>query len=355
MTPIDGHIYIDGHRTASPDSLEEADNVLRAGNAVAWLALNNPDPDTLNDAAARFGLHPLATEDAQKGHQRAKLERYGDTMFVVLRPGSYDDARECVEFGEIHLFVGPQFVITLRRGTRPDLTATRVALEAEPDFLSTGPEAMLTALLDEIVDGYAPVVSGLEEDIDEVEDSLFTNGHVDPALSERIYRLIEQVISFQRAIGPLPSMVQGLLRGADRYGTGDDVQNRLRNVLDHIVRVTERVTTCRSLLENALAVHSTLVSLEQNDAMRRMSSASLAQGEESRRLARETIEQGEEVKKISSWAAILFTPTLIASVYGMNFDHMPELHWAWGYPFAVALMLGLGVGLWAVFKHKRWL
>ncbi|MEP7765938.1 magnesium and cobalt transport protein CorA [Sanguibacter sp. 25GB23B1] len=355
MTSIDGHIYIDGHRTASPRSLEEAQDVLRAGSAVAWLGLRDPDPATLEDAAARFGLHPLAVEDAMKGHQRAKLERYGDTMFVVLRPGSYDDASERVAFGEIHLFVGPQFVITLRRGSKPDLTAARVALEAEPEFLSTGPEAMLTALLDEIVDAYAPVVSGLEEDIDEVEDSLFTDGHVDPALSERIYRLIEQVISFQRAIGPLPDMVHGLLRGADRYGTDDDVQNRLRNVLDHIVRVTERVTTCRSLLENALDVHSTLVSLEQNEAMRRMSSASLAQGEESRRLAKETIEQGEEVKKISSWAAILFTPTLIASVYGMNFDHMPELHWTWGYPFAVTLMLGLGVALWAVFKRKHWL
>ena len=150
-------------------------------------------------------------------------------------------------------------------------------------------------------------------------------------------------------------MVQGLLRGADRYGTGDDVQNRLRNVLDHIVRITERVNTCRSLLENALSVHSTLVSLEQNDAMRRMSSASLAQGEESRQLAKETIAQGEEVKKISSWAAILFTPTLIASIYGMNFDHMPELHWLWGYPFAILLMIATGVGLWAVFKYKKWL
>lgn len=359
MSPIDGHLYVDGHRTATLRSLEEADNELRAANTVAWLGLKSFDSETLDDAATRFGLHPLAVEDAQKGHQRAKLERYGDTMFVVLRPGSYDDESERVQFGEIHLFVGPKFVITLRRGVRPDLTAARIALEAEPEFLSTGPEAMLTALLDEIVDGYSPVVSGLEEDIDEVEDSLFGDGdgagHVDPALSERIYRLIEQVISFQRAIGPLPSMVQGLLRGADRYGTGNDVQNRLRNVLDHIMRVTERVSTCRSLLENALSVHSTLVSLEQNDAMRRMSTASLAQGEESRRLARETIEQGEEVKKISSWAAIIFTPTLVASVYGMNFDIMPELHWEWGYPFALALMLALGAGLWTVFKFKRWL
>lgn len=352
---VDGHIYIDGHRTASPSDLQDAADVLKADGAVAWLGLRDSDSTTLDEAATLFGLHPLAVEDAQKGHQRAKLERYGDTMFVVLRPGFYDDAAERVEFGEIHLFIGPQYVITLRRGTRPDLTATRVALEAEPDFLSSGPEAMLTALLDEIVDGYAPVVAGLENDIDEVEDGLFADGPVDPELSERIYRLIEQVLSFQRAIGPLPDMVQSLLRGADRYGTDDDVQNRLRNVLDHIVRVTERVVTCRSLLENALSVHSTLVSLEQNDAMRRMSRASLAQGEESRRLAKETIAQGEEVKKISSWAAILFTPTLIASVYGMNFDNMPELHWAWGYPFAVILMLGLGVGLWGVFKKKHWL
>lgn len=341
MTPIDGHIYIDGRLTASPHSLEEADGVLRGGKAMAWIGLQDPDADTLGDAAARFGLHPLAIEDAQKGHQRAKLERYGDTMFVVLLPGAYDDASERVEFGEIHLFVGPRFVITLRRGNRPDLAATRTALEADPDFLSMGPEAMLTALLDEIVDGYAPVVAGLEEDIDQVEDTLFTAGHVDSALSVRIYLLIEQVLAFQRAISPLPDMVQRLLRGADRYGTGDEVQNRLRNVLDHIIRVTERVTTCRSLLENALNVHSTLVTLEQNDAMRRMSSASLA--------------QGEEVKKISSWAAILFTPTLVASIYGMNFDHMPELHWAFGYPFALVLMFGLGFGLWGIFKFKHWL
>ncbi|WP_223693565.1 magnesium and cobalt transport protein CorA [Leifsonia poae] len=355
MNSIDGHIYIDGRRTAAPQSLAEAAAALQSENASAWIGLLDPDPATLEEAATRFGLHPLAVEDARKGHQRAKLERYGDTMFVVLRPATYDDRAEQVAFGEIHLFVGPRFVITLRRGGGPDLAAIRGALEAEPAFLGLGPEAMLTALLDEIVDGYAPVVAGLEEDIDQVEDGLFAGGHVDPALSERIYRLLEQVIAFQRAIGPLPGMVQGLLRGAERYGTDDDVQNRQRNVLDHIVRVTERVNTCRSLLENALTVHSTLVTLEQNDAMRRMSSASLAQGEESRRLAKETIEQGEEVKKISSWAAILFTPTLIASIYGMNFDHMPELHWVWGYPFAVALMVGLGVGLWGVFKYKHWL
>jgi magnesium transporter len=355
MTAINGRIYIDGRRTACPLDLQDAADQLERSGGVAWVGLMDPDPDELETAAARFRLHPLAVEDAHKGHQRAKLERYGDTVFVVLRPARYDDLNERVDIGEVHLFVGPQFVITVRHSSMPDLSAARDALEAEPQFLSTGPEAMLTAFLDAIVDGYAPVVAGLVNDIDEIEDSLFGEGNVDPALSERIYKLLSQVIALQRAIGPLPDMVQGLLRGAGRYGTGDEVQNRLRNVLDHTIRVTQRVDGSRALLENALTVHSTLVSLEQNEAMRRMSSASLAQGEESRRLAEETIEQGEQVKKISSWAAILFTPTLIASVYGMNFDHMPELHWAWGYPFAIALMVGFGVGLWATFKRRHWL
>jgi len=163
------------------------------------------------------------------------------------------------------------------------------------------------------------------------------------------------VIGFQRAIGPLPEMVDSLLRGAAKYGTDDEVQAQLRNVLDHTIRITERADTFRVLLENALTLHSTLVTQEQNDAMRRMTSASLAQGEESRRLARASMEQGEEVKKISSWAAILFAPTLVASIYGMNFDVIPELHWRFGYPFALGLMLLLGVALWLVFKKKHWL
>ncbi|GAA5049991.1 magnesium and cobalt transport protein CorA [Nocardia callitridis] len=342
MTTIDARIYVDGHLTSSPDDLAAAVEEMRQSGVVAWIGLQSPAPADLEAVAMTFDLHPLAVEDAQKGHQRAKLEWYGDTMFVVLRPTWYDDAAERVEFGEVHLFVGPDFVVTVRRERRPDLNAVRDTLESEPRFLGIGPRAMLTAFLDAIVDEDVPVVAGLEEDIDEVEDSLFGGAGVDISLSERIYRLLEQVIAFQRAIGPLPAMIRELLDGADGSGgSGDEVHNRLRNVLDHTVRVTERVDTCRALLDNALTVHSTLVSLEQNDAMRRMSSASF--------------EQGEQVKRISSWAAILFTPTLIASVYGMNFDHMPELHWLWGYPFALTLMLGLGVGLWGIFKWRDWL
>ncbi|MFC8453459.1 magnesium and cobalt transport protein CorA [Kitasatospora sp. NPDC057223] len=354
MTLVNNGIYVDGARVESPPTLHSTYRALEQSGGMAWIGLYLPSAAELTSVAEEFDLHPLAVEDAQKGHQRAKLERYGDTLFVVLRPAWYDDDAERVEFGEIHAFTGEDFAVTVRQVQRPDLGAVRRRLEAEPEFLALGPEAILTSIFDEIVDGYAPVATGLEEDIDEIESQLF-NGNVDPHLSKRIYQLLSQVIGFQHAIKPLSAMLQALLRGSPKYGTNGEVENRLRNVLDHTIRVTERVATMRTLLDNALTVHATLVSLEQNDAMRRMSSASLAQGEESRQLARETIEQGEEVKKISSWAAILFTPTLVASVYGMNFDHMPELHWAWGYPFAVALMFGLGVGLWAVFKHKRWL
>ncbi|GHD15802.1 magnesium and cobalt transport protein CorA [Nocardiopsis kunsanensis] len=348
MTQIQGRVYVEGRLTETFQDLRAGADVLRRPEVMVWIGLVEPDTHTLEVVAEVFALHPLAVEDARKGHQRAKLERYGDTLFVVLRPAGYDDEDERVEFGEVHLFIGPRFVITVRREARPDLRVVREILESDPEFLALGPEALLTAFFDEVVDREAPVIAGLEEDIDEIEEDLFGESDIDPGLTERIYRLLGQVITFQRAVQEHPAMLEGLLRGADRYGTDDEVRHRLRNVHDHTVRVAARVDTARVLLENTLTVHSTLVSLEQNEEMRRMSGASL-------RLAEETIEQGEKVKKISSWAAILFTPTLIASVYGMNFDLMPELHWSLGYPFSLVLMLGLALGLWGVFKWRRWL
>jgi magnesium transporter len=344
MALIDNGIYVGGTRTRTPADLRETYAALDdTAGGLAWIGLFRPSPAELDSVAAEFDLHPLSVEDARKGHQRAKLERYGDTLFIVLRSAWYDDERESVEFGEVHLFAGRRFVLTVRHAERPDLGQVRKRLEA-----------VLSRVLDELVDGYAPVVAGLQDDIDEIEDDLF-DGQVDPESSKRIYQLLSEVIGFQRAIGPLPGMVDSLLRGAAKYGTDDEVQAQLRNVLDHTIRITERADTFRVLLENALTLHSTLVTQEQNDAMRRMTSASLAQGEESRRLARASMEQGEEVKKISSWAAILFAPTLVASIYGMNFDVIPELHWRFGYPFALGLMLLLGLALWLVFKKKHWL
>lgn len=360
MAVVDDARYVDGIRAGTvvvdgvDDSTAAAGAEIAQERSFAWIGLLRPTHDELATVAERFDLHPLAVEDAHKGHQRAKLERYGQTLFVVLRPAWYHDAEESVEFGEVHLFVGRSFVVTVRHAELPDLTGVRRRLEARPDLLARGSEAVLATVTDEIVDAYAPVVAGLQDDIDEIEDDLF-DGVVDPKTSKRIYQLLSEVIGFQRAIGPLPDMLDALLRGATKYGTDDEVQHELRNILDHAIRITERADTFRALLENALTLHSTLVTQEQNDAMRRLAAAGLAQGEESGRLTQASMDQGEQVKKISSWAAILFAPTLIASVYGMNFERMPELGWAWGYPFALALMGAMGVALWAVFKRKRWL
>lgn len=354
MTLIDNGVYVDGSRVESPKDLHRTYQALAETKGLAWIGLYQPSNAELASVGEEFDLHPLAIEDAEQGHQRPKLERYDDTLFAVLRPAWYDDAAEQVEFGEVHLFTGPDFVVTVRHAARPNLAEVRKRLEADPEFLARGSEAVLAAVFDHIVDGYFPVTSGLENDVDQIEDQLF-GGSVDPKLSQRIYQLLSQVIAFQRGVAPLPGMLQRLLRGTTKYATDEEVANRLRDVHDHAILITERVDTLRTLLDSALTVHSTLVALEQNDAMRRMSSASLAQGEESRRLAKETIEQGEEVKKISSWAAILFTPTLIASIYGMNFDNMPELHWKFGYPFALLLMFGLGFGLWRIFRRRHWL
>ena len=351
MAMIDNAVYIDGRRVDSSSTLSLD---ARRDCDLAWIGLLRPDPSELEAVAAGFDLHEQAVEDARKGHQRAKLERYGDTLFVVLRPAWYRPDTGTVEFGEVHLFVGARFVVSVRHAERPDLASLRARCEADPEFLAKGSEAVTAAVLDEVVDGYAPVVEVLQDEIDEIEDQLFA-GQVDPGVSKRIYQLLSEVLAFQRATKPVPAMVRGLLRGAEKYGVDDDVQHRLRNVLDHALRVTERVDSFRALLENALTLHATLVSQEQNEAMRRMTSASLAQGEESRQLARAAHQQGEEVKKISSWAAILFAPTLVASIYGMNFEHMPELRWAWGYPAAIVAMVLLAVVLWAVFKRRHWL
>lgn len=351
---VDNGIYVRGERVARPQSLAETWDRLHTSGGMAWIGLYRPTEDELQSVAAEFHLHPLAVEDAQKGHQRAKLERYGQNLFVVLRPASRSTVHGGVEFGEIHLFTGPDFVVTVRHAESPRLSDVRRRLEAEPAMLAKGPEAVLCEVLDEVVDGYAPVVTSLQSDIDGIDDDLF-DGVIDPRSSKRIYHLLAEVIAFQRAIDPVPIMLEALLRGAGKYGTDAEVQHDLRNVLDHAIRITERVDTFRVLLENALSLHSTLVMQEQNAAMRDLAAASLREGEESHRLAQLTMEQGEQVKRISAWAAILFAPTLVASIYGMNFAFMPELQWPFGYPLALLLMLVSAIVFWIIFKARRWL
>ncbi|RDI24880.1 magnesium transporter [Rhodococcus sp. AG1013] len=335
---VNSAVYRDGRRISSPATLAEALASLPDESSMAWIGLYRPDDAQLNAAAKQFDLHELAVEDAIVAHQRPKLERYGDTLFVVLRAARYLDESESVDFGELHIFCGPTFVLTVRHSESPDLSAVRDRMEGDPELLKLGPEAVLYAILDAVVDGYAPVVAGLQNDIDEIETEVFSG---DPMVSRRIYELSREVVEFQRATKPLLGMLRALSAGFDKYNTDEELQKYLRDVTDHATTVVERVDGFRELLGSILALNATLVSQAQNEEMRNMTEASYA--------------QNEEIKKVSAWAAILFAPTLIGTVYGMNFDNMPELHWAGGYPFALMLMVLTCTGLYTIFKRRGWL
>ncbi len=320
---VDSAIYVDGRRAAEPASLDETYEACRSREGVAWIGLYRPTAEEFESVAEEFELHPLAVEDALDAHQRPKLERYGETLFVVLKPARYLDDVERVEFGEIHIFLGENFAITVRHGEAPDVGMVRQSLEADPELLRRGPEAILHAIMDRVVDDYGPVVGGLENDIQEIEAEVF-GGNAN--VSRRVYELSREVIQFQRATQPLKEVLSQLLRG-EAIGVDDEVRRYLRDVQDHVLQVTERLAGFRELLQNILSVNLTMVSLSQN----------------------------EQVKKISAWAAILFAPTLVGTVYGMNFDRMPELHWAFGYPFALLLMLLISVSLYLSFRRSGWM
>jgi magnesium transporter len=333
-------VYDDeGHRTAGFSRLADTFRALRsAPGGMAWIGLERPDERELAALAREFDLHPLAVEDAIQAHQRPKIERYGDTLFVVLHAARYLDSVEEVEFAELHVFVGPDFVVTVRHGDSPDLAAVRARLESTPQMLARGPESVLYAIMDRIVDDYAPVVSGLDVDIDQIEGEVFSG---DAHVSRRIYELSREVVDFQRAVRPLQAVCQSLAKGAEKYRVDDEMQAYLRDVADHLIEVAESVETFRVALRDILTVNATLVAQRQNEEMKHLTEVS--------------IRQGEDVKKISGWAAILFAPTLVGAIYGMNFDVMPELHAVWGYPFALLLMVGVSVGLYAVFRWKKWM
>jgi magnesium transporter len=332
-------IYRDGRRVDSPSTVAEAARRLRdQPGTMAWIGLYRPAEAQLLAVAEEFGLHELAVEDAIVAHQRPKLERYGDTLFVVLRAARYLDEVEEVEFGEIHVFVGSNFVLTVRHSQAPDLASVRRRMEGDPDLLRLGPAGVFSAILDGVVDGYAPVVAGLQNDIDEIETEVFGG---DPKVSRRIYELSREVIEFQRATSPLLGILDGLMAGFEKYETDEELQRYLRDVADHATTVAERVDGFRQMLADILTVNATLVSQAQNEEIKNLTEASY--------------DQNEEIKKVSAWAAILFAPTLIGTVYGMNFKHMPELGWVLGYPFALALMLLVSLTLFAIFKRRGWL
>jgi magnesium transporter len=321
---VDCAIYVEGRRSA-PCSIGETHEACRARGGFAWIGLYDPTQEEFDSVASEFGLHELAVKEAVKVHQRPKVERYGDSLFVVLKAARYVEEEESVEFGEIHVFVGSDFVVTARHGEASELREVRRQLEDNPDLLRRGPSAVLYTIMDRIVEDYEPVADGLENDIDEIEVEVFegTPG-ASQAVSRRIYELSREVIQFHQATQPLAGALGRLTEGDD---IDPEVRRYLHDVQDRVLRVTERVQGFRELLTNILSVNLTFVGINQNDQM----------------------------KKISAWAAVVIVPTLIAGIYGMNFDYMPELQWRYGYLFALSLMALIALGLYVMFRGRHWL
>ena len=302
----------------------EAAAICRRDPGFVWLGMVEPAPDELATIQHVFGLHELAVEDAQSFHLRPKVERYEDRItFVVLRTARYVDEREEVEFGEISIFIGPGFVITVRQGIASDLHAARLRLEQRPKLLEAGPAAVLWAILDTVVDGYAPVVEGLERDIEDLERTVFSGA---AAPTRRIYELRREATDFYRAVHPLLGPAAAIVQGGV-MDVAVELREYFRDVDDHLRLVNDEIAAQRDLLGTILQANMAVISVEQNNVVRR----------------------------ISAWAAIITVPTFIASFYGMNFVHMPELRWHAAYPIVVGLMLATAVGLFASFKRAGWL
>ena len=318
-------IYVDGRRAAQqPSSLQQTYESLRQlDDAVAWIDLHKPTQEEFESVAQELELSPRVIEGAIKPQQRPKLVRYGDSLFVVLKTARYLDEPEKVEFSEVHVLVGKDFIVTVRYEEIPALEEVRRRLEGEPESLRQGPQPILREIMDQIVDDYEPVLEGLGTDIQEVEVEVFGEN---AEVSQRIYELSRELVQFQRATSPL---ARSLERGGERneHDIDPELRSYLRELHDRVLRVEEPTEGFRDMLSDILVVNLTLIGVRQND----------------------------QTKKISAWAAILIVPTLITGIYGMNFDFMPELHWTFGYPLALALMVSISVGLYAVFRHARWL
>src|SRR3954463_2802119 len=322
---VDCAHYRDGQRQqAAKMAPEEAARICKQDPGFVWLGMVEPSDAELGQVQEIFGLHELAVEDAQSFHLRPKVEAYeGDITFVVLRTARYVDEREEVDFGEVSIFVGPGFIITVRQGIAADLHEARLKLEQHPTLLKEGPAAVLWAILDKIVDDYAPVVEGLETDIEEIEKTVFSGAQ---APTQRIYLLRREVTDFYRAVHPLLGQAAAITQGGV-LAISAGLRQYFRDVDDHLKLVNEEIIAQRDLLSTILQANMAVVSADQS----------------------------EVVRKISAWAAIITVPTFIASFYGMNFDHMPELHWHGAYPAVVALMVLAALILWRGFKRADWL
>jgi magnesium transporter len=321
---LDCAVYRDGSRRAGDLALAEAGSACRADGAFVWMGVYEPGEDEFDAVRREFGLHELAVEDAVQAHQRPKLERYGDTLFLVLKTVRYVEDEEAIESGEILVFANRDFVLTVRHGQASALGEVRRRVDARPDLLARGPGAVLYAIVDQVVDDYEPVVEALEADIQEIEDAVFSPGRDNPA--ERIYALEREVLEFHRAVAPLAPAVDRLAR-QDIDLIDPDLRAYFRDVDDHLLRVSGRVAGFRELLSSVLQANLTQVTVRQNADMR----------------------------KISAWVAIAAVPTMVAGIYGMNFEHMPQLDSLYAFPVVLGLMALVCVGLYWRFRRSGWL
>ena len=320
---VDFASYVNGSRHGSYTDAAEALADARASGGFVWLGLYEPSAAEFNNIAEVFDLHPLAVEDAVHAHQRPKFEPYGDMVFVVLKPARYVDANEVVEVGQIMAFVGRDFIVTVRHGRVGGLAVLRHKIEADPESLRWGPTSVLYAISDAVVDDYAPVLRGLNVDIDEIELEVFSFPRA--AHAQRIFKLKREVLEFRRAVDPLEPTMSEL--AASPGPIDSESAAYFRDVHDHVLRTSDQLRSLDALLDSALHANVAQVGMRQN----------------------------EDMRKISAWVAIIAVPTMIAGVYGMNFDTMPELRWRYGYPLVLGVMVTLCFGLYRNFKRRLWL
>jgi magnesium transporter len=315
--------YAGGRRVADVD-VKDIGEALKQTDRFIWIGLHEPKEELLRQVQQEFGLHDLAIEDAHRAHQRPKLERYGDSLFVVLHTAQMNREQGRINFGETHLFVGPRYVVSVRHGSSLSYAEVRSRCETTPQLLCKGPGFVLYALMDFIVDQYFPLVDVLEDELEQLEEEIFGDAS-SRETTQRIYEFKRRLLEVKRAVSPLVDMCNRLMR-TDLELIPEDTRPYIRDVYDHVLRINELVDTLRELLIAALEANLSLIAVRQNEVMR----------------------------KLAGWAAIIAVPTMIAGIYGMNFEFMPELRWPLGYPLVMGMTLGTCGFLYFHFKRSGW-
>ncbi|MFL5808047.1 MAG: magnesium/cobalt transporter CorA [Flavisolibacter sp.] len=315
--------YSGGRRIADVE-LPQVHEILKSSEQFVWIGLHEPSDEILTTVQSEFGLHDLAVEDAQKAHQRPKIELYGDSIFVVLRT-AHMNAEHHTDFGETHFFVGPNFIVTVRHGSSISYSNVRKRCEETPDLLCKGQGFVLYAVMDFIVDQYFPVVLELEQELEEIEEKIFKDRPTRET-TEMIYLLKRELLEVKRAVSPMVDICNRLMR-FDIKSISTETQPYFRDIYDHVVRINEVVDNTRELLNTALDANFSLISISQSDVS----------------------------KKFAGWAAIISIPTMVAGFYGMNFRNMPNVEWHYGFYFVILLtILACGV-VYYFFRRSGWL